>query len=1313
MRKLLFAGLFVVLAITGQAQDKNPWRAHTGSEPIVPDKGATRPSFPKVFELFALDQAALRSELFKVVGNAVSHSTQIVLPNADGAFETFEVVEGSNFEPALQARFPEIRAFSGRSLSDPGATLKLSYSPQGVQGMVFRTGSDNEFLEAYSQDHTVYAVFRARHDRSGSQWNCSTTEQEITDGLNRQVFRALPTARSGGNLKTLRLAQSVTAEYSNFFGATSAAQVGLVLAAVNATLTRCNGVYEKDLALHLNLINSTTNVFYYDAATDPYANAATGAGGTWNGQLQTTLTANIGDANYDIGHLFGASGGGGNAGCIGCICTAGTKGRGFTSPANNIPQGDDFDIDYVVHEVGHQLGANHTFSHSLEGSGQNKEVGSGITIMGYAGITSRDVAPHSIDIYHATSIEQIQANLNVRTCPVTVAIANATPVVASVNDYTIPMSTPFALTGTATDADGDPLTYCWEQNDEALNGQSGSSSIASATKLTGPNWISFSPTASGTRLFPKLATILNGGLVSGPLAGGDAGTNSEALSSVARTLSFRLTVRDNAPYSSTAPVKVGQTSLTDMYVTVTTTSGPFAVTVPNSALSWAGASTQTVTWNVANSTAPPVNCANVRILLSTDGGITFPTVLVASTANDGSETVTLPAVSTTTARIKVESIGNIFFDISNADFTITNASCAAAVTTQPLAASVCPGGNASFTVAASGSSLVYQWQVSTDGGTTFNNISGATGDVYSFAAAAGQNGYRYRCVVTGGCGSAATSGAATLQVTSATTVSAGPANLTVCSGAPGSFTASANGGSLGYQWQMSSNGGTTFTDITGATAATYNFNAAAAQNGNLFRCVVSSTCFAPVITAAAQLTVNAATTVSTQPQDAMLCAGGNSGFTVAVTGNSLSYQWQVSTDGGASYANVSNSGVYNGAASNQLSLTGVASGLNNYRYRCVVGSNCPSITSGVALLTVNTAPALVTDASSTIVCAGQPAGFGLNVSGTALTYQWQVSTDSGSTYTNIANGGVYSGTTAAALQLGTTQASQNGSLYRCVVAGTCSPGLTSAGKRLTVNTPVALSTQPVSAAICAGQGASFAVVATGTAPAYQWQVSTGGGGFTNVAGANNASLPLNNVAASMNANTYRCIITGAAPCGSLQSSVVTLTVNPVPVVSLQAAPFQSLYPGISTTLSATSTPSSVTYQWSRNGVALAATGNTVPVSIDAVGSYNVRATDAIGCTSLSNTVTISDSAMAQLFIYPNPNNGVFQVRYFNTPGQAKARMLAVYDAKGALVSARTYTVTGMYDRMDVTLNGVSRGMYVVALLDESGRRLATGKVSVR
>jgi len=674
MRKVLLFAAALLCSTISFAQDY--WRPHSDAARITPDKAVARLAFPAEFQLFDLSFTPFRNEAFKTVRNASAHAAIISLPNADGQMEQFEIVEASNFEPALQAQFPEIRAFSGKGITDKYATLKLSISPQGIQTTVFRTAKETEFIEPYSADHTVYAVFKKRPKTL--PWKCSTPEQKLSDDIARKVSDVA--ARSTGDMKTLRLAQSVTAEYSNYFGATSASQVALVLAAVNATLTRCNGVYEKDLAIHLNLIAATTNVFYYNASTDPYSAASSGAGGAWNSELQNTLTSVIGAANYDIGHLFGASGGGGNAGCIGCICSDNSKGSGFTSPADAIPQGDNFDIDYVVHEVGHQLGANHTFSMSNEGTGVNVEPGSGITIMGYAGITSQDLAPHSIDIYHAASIAQIQANLSSKTCPITTSIAgnNATPVVNAGGNFTIPISTPFALTGSATDANaGDVLTYCWEQNNSASSSQTGSASVASATKTSGPNWISFAPTTSPTRYFPKMATILAGGLVSGPLTGGDAGANTEALSSVSRTLSFRLTVRDNAPYSSTAPVTIGQTNFADMTVTVTNSSGPFAVTAPNTAVSWAGNSSQTVTWSVANTTASPVSCANVKISISTDGGTTFNT-LVASTPNDGSEVITVPNTPTTTARIKVEAVGNIFFDISNTNFTITSGTgCAA------------------------------------------------------------------------------------------------------------------------------------------------------------------------------------------------------------------------------------------------------------------------------------------------------------------------------------------------------------------------------------------------------------------------------------------------------------------------------------------------------------------------------------------------------------------------------------------------------------------------------------------------------------
>ena len=688
--RIAFMGLIVIISTLSVSAQSVLWSLNTESlAEIVTDKSVKRQSFPKEFKLFDLNIEPLNNRLLPII-DSNSGSTIITLPNADGGIEQFEVFEASNFEPELQARFPEIRAFSGRGLTDRYATVKLSISPNGVSGMVFRTappfvgtGGETEFIEPYSADRTTYAVFRSSREKGKLPWTCTTEEQSLFLDWTTKLNNYESLLSSEGTIRTLRLAQSNNGEYANYFGATSSAQVNLVLAAFNATLTRANGVYEKDLGVHLNLIPQTTDIIFYNPATDPYTTLS-----QWNNQLRgAIIAAGITTNDYDIGHMFGASGGGGNAGCIGCVCVTGnnnaghTKGRGITSPADGIPEGDNFDIDYVAHEMGHQMGANHTFSYSSEGTGQDKEVGSGITIMGYAGITPYDVAPHSIDIFHETSIAQIQANLPTKPCPAAISNTNSTPVVASIGNFTIPISTPFALTGSATDAENDPLTYNWEQNDAAQStSATGVNSVASPTKLIGPNWLSFPSTSSPTRYFPRLSTILAGQFVTQPLPGGDSGAFIEALSSVTRNLNFRLTVRDNHPYSPNSAI--GQTQFADTTVSVVNTAGPFRVTQPNTNVSYGGNTQQTITWSVANTNLPPVSTTNVNIRLSVDGGQTFPTILAANTTNDGTETIILPSVNTTTARIMIEAVGNIFLDISDTNFTIL----------APTAASVSIGG---------------------------------------------------------------------------------------------------------------------------------------------------------------------------------------------------------------------------------------------------------------------------------------------------------------------------------------------------------------------------------------------------------------------------------------------------------------------------------------------------------------------------------------------------------------------------------------------------------------------------------------------
>lgn len=752
MRKplLLVVFLLFILAEFSVAQQRPAWTTIPRGFQVTKHKSVLRETFPTNFKLFQLDLPVIR-ETMMGIADRKGQKTTITIPNADGNLEQFEISEASNFEPTLQANFPQIRAFSGKSLSSPGSTLKISLDGESVQTIVFRTGDNTEYIEPYSQDKRVYAVFRKERSRGQSPWTCSTQDKALTEGLNNRV-ELMAAGSSDGFLRTMRLAQSCNAEYSNYFGAFSPNDVSKVLAAFNATLTRCNGVYEKDLALHLNLVPESVNVIYYNPSTDPYSTRLS----SWNNQLQTTLTSVIGEANYDIGHMFGKSGGGGNAGCIGCVCSSG-KGSGITSPADGVPQGDNFDIDYVAHEVGHQLGANHTFSMSNEGRGVNKEVGSGITVMGYAGITSQDVANHSIDIFHQASIEQIRNNLAAKACPVKFPTGISAPIVSVPGNFTIPKSTPFQLTGSATGNNPGSLTYCWEQNDNASSTQTGTSSVASATKATGPNWITFPASTSGTRYFPRLATILAGGTVTGPLNGGDAGANTEALSSVARTLNFRLTARDNEPYVTGSTV--GQTGFNDVVITVDGTAGPFSVTAPNTAVTWNNGTAQTITWSVNGTNLSPINCANVRILLSTDGGTTFPTVLADNTPNDGSETVSINVSGTlplNNCRIKVESVGNIFFDIGNTNFTIGNPplcgtpsglTASAIGNTTATLSWVAVSGTASYTASYKAASSV-SWKDLTGLTTTSAVINGLTaGTLYDWKVAA---------VCSGGAGSPAT-----------------------------------------------------------------------------------------------------------------------------------------------------------------------------------------------------------------------------------------------------------------------------------------------------------------------------------------------------------------------------------------------------------------------------------------------------------------------------------------------------------------------------------------------------------------------------
>ena len=645
-----------------QAQNVSPWKRISHAQIALTERVSTRENQENVL-LFEFEVSALKQVLQPLQNSTIVSEIEIEIPNKKGELERFKIHEFSNFEPALQAQFPEIRSYSGVGLTDKNASIYFSLSPKGIQTMILRSDTTTEFIERFSDSQDIYELFDSNNRKKGNlPLSCATADVLLNKQLVAKTVASSIT--TNGVYKTLRLALACTGEYTAYFGGITQA-----LAAMNATLTRVNGIFNRDLALHLNLIANNTILLYENAAIDPYSPSSVGANGAWNLELQNDLTAKIGNANYDIGHLFGASGGGGNAGCIGCVCqnpissTDLAKGSGYTSPADGKPEGDTFDIDFVAHEMGHQLGANHTFSHETEGTGVNVEPGGGSTIMAYAGVTDYNVQSHSDDYFAYVSIAQIQNNLATKSCPTTTVLSNKTPTAIAGADFVIPKGTAFILKGSGSDPNGDVLSYCWEQNDSATSA-TGANSIAYLTKTDGPLFRSLSPSISPIRYMPAQNKVLTNMLSS----------TWESVSDVARTLHFTLTVRDNAAEG------LAQTNTDAMVVTVDATKGPFEVTSQNTAdLSWKPLSLQTITWSVNNTINLP-GSANVNIKLSVDGGLTFSTVLKANTPNDGSELIIVPnGITGKNCRILIEPIANIYYAINKEPFAIgytTESTCA-------------------------------------------------------------------------------------------------------------------------------------------------------------------------------------------------------------------------------------------------------------------------------------------------------------------------------------------------------------------------------------------------------------------------------------------------------------------------------------------------------------------------------------------------------------------------------------------------------------------------------------------------------------
>lgn len=646
----------------------------------VPNVEVSRKSDNSIY--YKLDINMIRGQLLSAdkVGNTAG-TVIIAMPTADGKIEHFAVNSFPVIDEVLANQY-QLGSYVGVGIDDPAKYVRFSVAPNDFQSMVIHNGK-YEFIEPATDNKAYYSV-HSKSSKAGA-FVCGTKEdQQSIDRLTELGKQG--TANKSGNKKfhTLKLAVSVTGEYGAYFGSVAAS-----LAQINATMTRVNGVFEQEFNLHLNVINAP-NLIFTNASTDPYSVATQMC--KWNNELMNVLhggTYGVTDASFDIGHLFGRSGGGGNAGCIGCIGSNDTsvtnwsaasggcgyaytapdnyKGSGFTSPGTGAPQGDTFDIDYVAHEMGHQLGDNHTYSYN-EGTSVTVEPGSGSTIMGYAGITgsNTDVQAHSDPYFHTVSIDQVQANLVNKTVDVETNITNNPPVVTAMTGttYTIPRSTAFALTATATDPDGDTLSYCWEEVDvsnitDGIGKAAGTGDDASAIGATtrGASFRSWSPTSSPTRYFPKLATVLGGAVRN---VDDFEATSTVARNTTANQTKFRVTVRDNKGINT-------QTAYTTQNIQVGSAAA-FTVNTPPTLI--AGGNS-TITWVVSGTTASPYSVANVKIDFTSDAGATW-TTLAASVANSGTASVAIPtSLSGKSGHIRISAIGNVFYAVKPATVSST------------------------------------------------------------------------------------------------------------------------------------------------------------------------------------------------------------------------------------------------------------------------------------------------------------------------------------------------------------------------------------------------------------------------------------------------------------------------------------------------------------------------------------------------------------------------------------------------------------------------------------------------------------------
>ena len=644
------------LSIASLAQTQEWSLISENAKTISQEKLMIRKEMPTTYQLYNLNESAFRS---KIAAVKQTKNKTIQIPTSQG-LKTFYIEEASNFSKELAAKYVNIKTYSGKQVDNNAIKMRFSKGLDGYHFAVYEPGKPSFYVDSYTKDNKKLIAYSKKNlQKKASNFTCEVLELgavKTTSSFENKIT-------NDGLLRTFRLALATTGEYSQYqlnrlgisASATTAVKKEAVLSAVNATITRVSGVFENDLGVKFELVADNDALIFLDAENDGLSNDDSSS---LINESQTKIDGSIGNVNYDVGHTF-STGAGGLAG-LGVICITNQKGRGVTGIG--APFGDEFDIDFVAHEFGHQFGANHTFngtSGNCSGSNRNNntavEPGSGTTIMGYAGICSgQNVLNDSHDNFHSISIAEMTNIIRSSgACATTSNSGNAAPVANAGLDYSIPKATPFILKGSATDNDtADVLTYNWEQ----INNEVGFAIPPVSSNGGGAMFRSLPSSIVSSRFLPALNTVLSGATSS----------TWEVLPSVERVLDFSLTVRDNHSGA-------GSTARDDVRIAVTDAEA-FNVTSQSTSLIWDAGSSQTITWSKGTSDIAPINCQNVTIKLSEDGGLTFPIVLSANAANDGSENIIVPNNVTKRARIMVEAVGNIFYNINTVNFEIKSTS---------------------------------------------------------------------------------------------------------------------------------------------------------------------------------------------------------------------------------------------------------------------------------------------------------------------------------------------------------------------------------------------------------------------------------------------------------------------------------------------------------------------------------------------------------------------------------------------------------------------------------------------------------------